>query len=329
MRIFYRYIFVVLWVLSGCILRVGAQEPVRIADVRVEPAEVTLGDHFDLVMEVEAQEGCAVAFPDLTKGVAGGLWEYISEQEVDTISRKEGVYGVRKRYRLTSFEPGDYSLDSLGVVYRSAEGGVDTLYALAPLEMSVGMIPIDTTQTTIYGVKPPMKAPLYAEEFTGYLALVVLLIALVASVVRVIYRLSRRDRVERVVVPNEQPHVVAIRRLERLHSQKLWQSELLKEYYTELTDILREYLDNRYGVNAPEMTSDEILSALRRLGIEERHYADLERLLHESDFVKFAKYTPEKEYHEEAYYKVYYFVEESKQVVITDEGPRSVSQTEE
>lgn len=318
-----RYIVVSLVLLVGSILRVCAEEPVRILDARFEPQEVELGDHFDLVMEVEVKEGSAVAFPDLSEGMADGLLELIAEREIDTITHQGATYGLRKRYTLTSFEPSHYRLDSLGMLYASPEGEVDTLIAAVGLEIGVGMIPVDTTQTTIYGIKAPMKAPLYAEEFTGYLALALLVVAIIISLVHLIRKMGGRSNKEEVVLPVEPPHVVAIRRLERLHSQKLWQNERLKEYYTILTDILREYLDGRYGVDAPEMTSEEIIVALKGVGITPRMYADMERLLRESDLVKFAKYTPEREYHEEAYYKVYYFVEESKELP-TESEPQSV-----
>lgn len=309
-----KYIVSLLWVLVSSLWGVSGQEPVRIVDSRFEPQEVLLGDHFDLVMEVEAEEGHAVAFPDFTEGMAEGLIELIKEGTIDTVSHREGVVALRKRYTLTSFEPGHYTLDSLGVLHACKPGEIDTLSWPAALEMTVGMIPIDTTQTTIYGVKEPLKAPLYAEEFSGYLSLVLLVGAVIASLIWLLVRMRRGRAVQEVVLPSEPPQVVAIRRLERLHSQKLWQNERLKEYYTILTDILREYLDGRYGVDAPEMTSEEILAALKRVGIGAKHYMDLERLLSESDLVKFAKYSPEREYHEEAYYKVYYFVEESKEV---------------
>ncbi|MBO5692496.1 MAG: hypothetical protein J6R74_00970 [Tidjanibacter sp.] len=295
------------------------QEPVRITDAHFEPQQVLLGDHFDLVMEVEAQEGFAVAFPDLAEGFAEGRIELLNEGGVDTVFHREGRYGLRKRYKLTSFEPSNYMLDSLGVLSVSPEGKVDTLMQQVGLVASVAMIPIDTTQTTIYDIKRPMKAPIYFGEFSGYLLWTVLALAAVAGLVYLIVRrLAGRGLGGERAKPSEPPHIVAIRRLESLHNQKLWQNGRLKEYYSLLTDILRDYLDGRFGVSAMEMTSEEIIVALRGLDIMPKQYEALSRLLRESDLVKFAKYVPEQEYHEEAYLAVYYFVEESKQVAVEE-----------
>ena len=112
----------------------------------------------------------------------------------------------------------------------------------------------------------------------------------------------------------EPAHIVAIRELEKLSNQKLWQNGKVKEYYSRLTEILREYLDGRYGVGAMEMTSDEIVAAMKAAEVEPKYITKLGELLSESDLVKFAKYIPSEECHEESYNTVYYFVEESKEV---------------
>ena len=108
------------------------------------------------------------------------------------------------------------------------------------------------------------------------------------------------------------PHVEAIRALEGLHNQKLWQNNKHKAYYSGLTDILRRYLAGRYGIGALEMTSDEIIDAVRPLDLPRKSAMELTALLREADLVKFAKATPEAEQNEADYLKAYYFVEETK-----------------
>lgn len=93
--------------------------------------------------------------------------------------------------------------------------------------------------------------------------------------------------------PADPPHVAAIKQLEKLHTQKLWQSGKSKQYYTGLTDILREYLAGRYNFQAMEMTSAEIIARIRELSVEERASKRLGSLLEVADFVKFAKYEPD------------------------------------
>lgn len=308
-----RYIVTLCVVLGGW-LSVAAGEPVRIESARFVPDSVLIGDHFDLVMEVVSREGYAVGFPSIANAGEGKI-ELLEEGGVDTLSVAGGDYRLRKRWRMTSFEPAKYSIDSLGVLYTDGRT-VDTLYAPNALELTVQMMPVDTAQKTIYDIKQPLKMPVLFGEVveTGgrVLGVLIALAAVVVAVVFVVRKLRRKGA--EAEKPKEPAHIVAIRELESLHNQKLWQNGKVKEYYSRLTEILREYLDGRYGVGAMEMTTDEIVVAMKGLSLTKKQSSLLGELLAESDLVKFAKYIPAEEYHEEAYNTVYYFVEESKEV---------------
>lgn len=319
-----RYVVALCVVLGGW-LSVVAGEPVRIESARFVPDSVLIGDHFDLVMEVVSRDGYAVGFPTITN-VGEGKIELLEEGGIDTLSMGDGNYHLRKRWRMTSFEPAMYNIDSLGVLYSDGRT-VDTLYAPNALELAVQMMPVDTAQKTIYDIKQPLKMPILFGEVveTGSMVLGVLvaLAAVVMAVIAVVRRLRRKG--DEVAKPQEPAHVVAIRELEMLHNQKLWQNGKVKEYYSRLTEILREYLDGRYGVGAMEMTTDEIVVAMKGLSLTKKQSASLGELLTESDLVKFAKYIPAEEYHEEAYNTVYYFVEESKEIAEEVVSPEAQS----
>ena len=119
--------------------------------------------------------------------------------------------------------------------------------------------------------------------------------------------------------PPQPPHVVAIKALEALHNQKLWQNNRHKQYYSGLTDILRTYIAARWGVGAMEMTSDEIIEAMRSEELPDKARMDLTAILRDADLVKFAKATPDGEQNEADYLKAFYFVEETKLVVEEEE----------
>ena len=316
--------FVVLCALVCCVVSAAAQGRVEIKDARFEPDSVLLGDHFDLVLEVVGEGNVAVGFPSITPEFAEGRIELIAERGVDTLSSEEGRYHLRKSWRLTSFEPAMYSIDSLGVLWTDGES-IDTLFTHSPLTLEVAMIPVDTAQKTIYDIKQPLPMPVTIEEVLevgGYsLAILVVVAVVVVLVLFIVLRLRRRKQTAEE--HREPPHIVAIRHLEMLHNQKLWQNGKIKEYYTRLTEILREYLAGRYGVGAMEMTSDEIVAAMKAAEVEPKYITKLGELLSESDLVKFAKYIPSEEIHEEYYNMVYYFVEESKEIkeeVVTPEA---------
>jgi hypothetical protein len=290
-----------------------AGEPVKIKDARFEPGSVLIGDHFDLVIEVECEEGSGVGFPAIGPEFAEGRIELLEDGRVDTLS-SEGCYLLRKNYRMTSFEPASYRLDSLAVLAASAEG-IDTLYAPRALELEVQIMPVDTAQKSIYDLKQPMKAPLMVEEFSGWVVMIVFVSAVLAALIYVIARsVRRRGGAVEEELPKRPPHIVAIGALEELHNQKLWQNGRVKEYYSRLTEIFRTYLAGRFGVGALEMTTEEIVAAMKSLTLTPKQMADLVALLTESDLVKFAKFIPEAESNEAAYYTIYYFVEESKEV---------------
>ena len=116
------------------------------------------------------------------------------------------------------------------------------------------------------------------------------------------------------------PHIAAIQALETLHNQKLWQSGRHKQYYSGLTDILRTYLAGRYGFGAMEMTSDEILAAVRRYDLPQKCVMDLQAILRDADLAKFAKAQSEGTTNEDNYLNAYYFVEETKPAEIAEEG---------
>lgn len=307
---------------------VAAQEPVRIVRAAFEPESLLLGDHFELVVEVEAEsDSYEVALPLLDDGLAEGRIELVEDVAAERTTPNAEGYRLRKSYRLRSFEPATYGFDSLAVAYTDGTK-IDTLFWNGRLTVEVQDMPIDTARQTIYDIKQPLDAPLLVDEFRGYLWGLVLLGAVVASLVWLAVRALRRSRgtQEAVELPKEAPHIVAIRSLLVLDSQKLWQNGRYKEYYTRLMDILRSYLDGRFGVGAMEMTTDQIVEAFKQLPLSDKQRRELGTLLGESDLVKFAKHIPSAETNEAAYYTVYYFVEESKEVAeqVVSEGEQSV-----
>ena len=290
----------------------SAQTPT--VEARIVPDSIGIGDTFTLEIDVERDQVQVTEFP---------LYENDDELEVvqslpvDTLSREGRRLRLRKRYVMQAFSEGRYNLGRPGVLYAD-KNIVDTLYTSDSLRLDVGTFQIDTAKQTIYDLKPQRTLPLRAEEITGYLfGGLFLLLNLAALLFALRYHLSKRGKHLSDLfkpAPPAPPHVEAIRALEGLHNQKLWQNNKHKAYYSGLTDILRRYLAGRYGIGALEMTSDEIIDAVRPLDLPRKSAMELTALLREADLVKFAKATPEAARNEEAYQWAYYFVEETKPV---------------
>jgi hypothetical protein len=126
--------------------------------------------------------------------------------------------------------------------------------------------------------------------------------------------------------PKIPPHVVANKALVELGHRKLWQKGKFKAYYTALTSILRTYISGRWDIGALEMTTDEIIAALRDVEMPSASRTDLITTLRTADMVKFAKAEPEAEENEESLSRALYFVENTKLVdVERNEGKQDIN----
>lgn len=294
----------------------------------LEPDTVRIGDCFTYSLEVERDLAQVADFPtfNIDKSEGGADVELVEECAVDTLAREGRMLKLRKRYRLQTFEEGLISMGRGAVLYAD-KNIVDTLYAEDSLTLVVMPIPIDSAAMAqgVRDLKPQKNLPFKFGEVSGYTlrggVALLLLAALIWWIRRELARRGKKIGDLFKPAPPLPPHVVAIRALEALHHRKLWQNGNFKAYYSELTDILRTYLAGRYGIGAMEMTSDEIIEALRALSVEElpkKCSMDLTAILRDADLVKFAKFEPEAEQNENDYTKAYYFVEETK---LQDEEP--------
>ena len=153
-----------------------------------------------------------------------------------------------------------------------------------------------------------MLYPVKFKEVFPWILLAVGILALIYVVYRYIqYRRENKDFFGRPVV-KDPPHIVALRELEKLRNQKLWQNGKEKQFYTGIADTLREYIEKRFGVSAMEKTSSEIMDSLAEKKIEDGPYGELDELFKLADLVKFAKYIPSVGENEDAVPKAVRFV---------------------
>lgn len=298
-----------------------------IVRARVEPDSIFIGDRFDYVIEIDKDLVQTTHFP--TFSAKDGMVELVEELPVDTLKRDGRRLRIAKRYRLAAFQEGLINMGAAGVVYAD-KNIVDTLYAADSVYLKVATFQIDSTSQSIFDLKPQQNLPFKVAEIKSYLlwgllALVVL-VALLVALDRYLKARGRRLGDLFKPAPPQPPHVIAIAALEALHHQKLWQNNKHKLYYSLLTEILRTYIDGRWGVSAMEMTSDEIIAAMRSVELPDKARMDLTAILRDADLVKFAKFAPEAEQNENDYQKAYYFVEETKPIEenpSAEEGPLS------
>ena len=315
-----RAVLIPLLVLMGFVATAQSETPTVRA--RIEPDSLFIGDQFDFVIEVEKDLVQTTLFPEFTPAKEGMI-ELVEVMPIDTLERDGRRLKIAQRYRLAAFQEGLINMGKPGVLYAD-KNIVDTLYATDSLVLKVGTFQIDSTSQSIYDLKPQLTLKFKLAEIRGYIAWGLLIALLVALAIYGLHRyLEARGRHLKDLfkpAPPEPPHVVAIKALEALHHQKLWQNNKHKLYYSTLTDILRTYIAGRWEVGAMEMTSDEIITAMRQEELPEKARMDLTSVLMDADLVKFAKFTPEAEQNESDYTKVYYFVEETKPVEVNPEA---------
>ncbi len=248
---------------------------------------------------------------DTTGGVApynlGEKIDLLRDFTLDTLSVKEGMREIEANILLTSYDSGSYKLPQPLVVVQHAPelGGsdevvtrMDTLRFDMP-SLNVLSVPVDTANFQIREIKGQMRYPLTFGEVFPWVLLGLFVIVVIYLITRyIIYRRQNKDFFGRSL-HKDPPHIVALRRLEKLRGEKLWQNGKEKQFYTGVTETLRTYIEARYSVSAMEKTSSEIMEELKDKEIEEKIYGRLEDLFKLSDLVKFAKYSPGIEENEE------------------------------
>lgn len=211
---------------------------------------------------------------------------------------------------VAKYDSGEAVLPPLRFLLVAGADSAGRTVATNELRLTIETVPVDTSQG-IKDLKPPLGIPLTLQEIL--IACGLFLIAFAAAYF--LYRWWKRRQMPEAVaaaVPGRPAHVLALEELAVLKQKKLWQQGLVKQYYTEVTDILRRYFENRYRLMALERTTDEILDDLRRIRLTTDLLGKTGSLLRRADLVKFAKHQPPIPEHEESIQIVYDVVERTR-----------------
>ena len=193
----------------------------------------------------------------ITQGV-----EALSPVKLDSVFRKR-LEGIRARILLTSFDSGSYQLPHMPLYLKRIDGAVDTLWFSGP-DLYVNTIQVDTTSFQAFGLKPQMRYPLTLSEILGAAGILFFLAALVWLIVWIVKRRRKNLPVFGLSRKKDPPHVAALRALDAIKAQELWKKQKVKQYYTLLTDTVRVYMRDRWGIQAMEQTSAEMIASLQR-----------------------------------------------------------------
>jgi hypothetical protein len=191
-----------------------------------------------------------------------------------------------------------------------------TIITSNPVSLTVSTVQVDTTKE-IRELKPVVDIPLTWQEILLYAGIAVV----AAAVAFLAWRFWKKRKARRGAVEEAKPsrpaHVIAFEQLARLKDKKLWQQGQVKEFYSEVTEIFRRYLENRYAMMAMEETTDEIMGGLRQLRFPDQMLGSAEHILRRADLVKFAKYLPAPDENEEMITVVHDLVDRTKIAAMT------------
>ena len=282
------------------------------ATATVDSTHLLIGDQLKLHIEVRHPAGVVIE-PPVLKQPQNPKVEFLAQSSWDTLERG-ATFLLRKDLVFTAWDTGYQQVPALPFVYQQ-NGSRDTAFT-KEIPVKVEAPPVDST---LADIKPIIGEPAKLEDYLPYLGglLTLLLIALL-----VMYLRKRKSRQEAAPVPTVVllPHEIALQKLDALKKQKRWQQGEVKAYHSELTYIVREYLESRYGIAALENTTAEILGQMRLLALTKDVAEKLDPMLHTADLVKFAKAQPAADIHELAMKYAEEFILASKPVpVLFDE----------
>jgi hypothetical protein len=233
-----------------------------------------------------------------------------------TVLGQSGIQKVtdstaRAEFVLAKYDSGDATVPPVPFMYFLPGDTATHIAQTDPLHVTINTVPADTSKD-IKDLRPIMGFPI-AWEDVGLYGGIILLVAALAYLGYRYWKKRKIAKGEDGYVPPPRPaHVIAIEELGALKAKKLWQAGHVKEYHSELTEILRRYFENRYAMPALEETTDEIMDGLRKLrpGAELLHSTEM--VLRTADLVKFAKHIPSMSEHEQSMESVYVFVDRTK-----------------
>ena len=273
--------------LAACLLPCRAQDSDALRS-RISRDSILIGDQIEWTFELQLAAGESVRIDQPGAEPVPGV-EAMGRIALDTLERKNGTVGLRGHVTLTSFDSGSYQLPALSVLLARPDGTVDTLRYAGPV-LAVNTIPIDTASFQPYDIKGQIRYPLTFKELLPWIGLALLAAALIWLLVRWIrFRRQHRDFFGKPVV-QDPPHIVALRSLEKTRAQKLWQAGRQKQFYTQVTDTLRQYIAGRFGIPALEQTTAELFRELQDKDIEAALMDRMKDLFTTADYVKFAKH---------------------------------------
>jgi len=306
-----RILFVILCVLLSGSLNLLRAQQVKV-NASIDSTHMLIGDQMKLILEIEKPKDLDIQFPAVPDTL-GSKVEVVKRLPIDTIQLdNKDREKLSQSILISSFDSGRHEIPAF--YFKLKHNQVADSIATKALAFEVLTMKIDTTKGPV-DIKVPYAAPITLKEITPYI-LGIILIAAIIFFMFYYFRWKKKNvplfsKPER---PKEPAHVIALRQLDHIKAQKLWQQEKIKQYYSEVADTIRNYIENRFDIPAMEQTSAETIGVFKQNKelIDSNSLNEIQHILSLADLVKFAKYTPLLDDNNLTLMNAYFFVNQTK-----------------
>jgi hypothetical protein len=287
----------------------------------IDSISIMVGSQAKIRLEISKALTNNITIPLLSDSIIQGL-EIVDVPKLDTVKFGNNQEQINVNYSVTSFDEGLYYIPPFAVVSQN-----DTIYSNS-LSLKVNTMKVDTVSKAFYDIKPVLSPRFVLADYIYILVIVWVILVILAVLIYFLFFKPKKAKLIFKKKTELPPHVKALRALEEIKQKNLWQQGLNKEYHTQLTDVLRTYLFERFGISAQEMTSDEILSSVQAYHEAESASENLKQVLKLADLAKFAKFTPLPNENDLSYVNSRLFISQTQPEEVPEKNDQKNSQQE-
>ncbi|CAL2088229.1 conserved hypothetical protein [Tenacibaculum dicentrarchi] len=250
--------------------------------VEIDTTNIRIGEQFQYKISVNETENVIIPKLENLKGL-----EVVDSLKIEKINNK-----IIQKYILTGFDSGAFYIPQQQIFIKNQAYLTDSLL------VNVATIAIDTTKAQKFPIKGIKTEGYQYNDFEQYFWWVIALLILIGALLYYFIIRKKKEIKEEIIVPLLPPYEEAIEKLQALDKKLLWQNNQTKKYYSELTNIVRGYIERELKLPALEITTDELMDVLndfnniKSIETDKETIDKLKKLLQESDLVKFAKSKP-------------------------------------
>jgi hypothetical protein len=302
-------IIILLFAIALTIFQFSKNAIAQSASITFERENILVGEQIKMYLKLQIPSGTSnYTFPALETDTLTKHIELIGRSERTDTLQTGKMLELQREFTITSFDSGLHAVPPLPFGIELKSGEEPTIFFSDSAFLDVSLVAVDTSQA-IMDIKGPWGIPFQWREYL-WILFVVLGILFIAGAL--LYYYMRRKKglplFPMRTVPALPPHTEAIMALDKIKKEKIWRSGLVKDYYTNLTDTLRIYIERRFEIPAPELTSAETIDALQSSQMDNNLCLELNHILQIADMVKFAKGNPASTENENCLEKAYTFV---------------------